>query len=64
MVRSLFHLSLRLNRSLSLWRLIVRRFLEGDVSQHGHSSAGHPQSYDFQAARINKCFRLLTGFSR
>ena len=41
MVRSLFHLSLRLNRSLSLWRLIVRRFLEGDIAQHGHSSAGH-----------------------
>ena len=25
---------------------------------------GHTQSYDFQAARINKCFKLLTGFSR
>lgn len=27
-------------------------------------TAGHTQSYDFQAARINKCFKLLTGFSR
>lgn len=25
---------------------------------------GHTQSYDFQAARINKCFKLLTGYSR
>ena len=25
---------------------------------------GHTQSYDFQASRINKCFKLLTGFSR
>ena len=25
---------------------------------------GHTQSYDFQAARINKCFKLLTGFGR
>jgi hypothetical protein len=27
-------------------------------------TAGHTQSYDFQAARINKCFKLLFGFSR
>lgn len=27
-------------------------------------TAGHTQSYDFQAARINKCFKLLTGYSR
>ena len=27
-------------------------------------TAGHTQSYDFQAARINKCFQLLTGYSR
>ena len=27
-------------------------------------TAGHTQSYDFQAARINKCFKLLTGFSK
>ena len=27
-------------------------------------SYGHTQSYDFQAARINKCFKLLTGYSR
>ena len=27
-------------------------------------TAGHTQSYDFQAARINKCFKLLTGFGR
>jgi hypothetical protein len=27
-------------------------------------TAGHTQSYDFQAARINKCFKLLSGFSR
>lgn len=27
-------------------------------------TAGHTQSYDFQAARINKCFKLLTGHSR
>jgi hypothetical protein len=26
-------------------------------------TAGHTQSYDFQAARINKCFKLLTGYS-
>jgi hypothetical protein len=25
---------------------------------------GHTQSYDFLAARINKCFKLLSGFSR
>ena len=25
---------------------------------------GHTQSYDFQAARINKCFNLLFGYSR
>ena len=25
---------------------------------------GHTQSYDFQAARINKCFKLLFGYSR
>ena len=41
MARSLFHLSLRLNRSLSLWRLIVRGLLEGNIAQHGHSSAGN-----------------------
>ena len=27
-------------------------------------TAGHTQSYDFQASRINKCFKLLTGYSR
>lgn len=27
-------------------------------------TAGHTQSYDFQAARINKCFKLLFGYSR
>lgn len=27
-------------------------------------TAGHTQSYDFQAARINKCFNLLFGYSR
>ncbi len=27
-------------------------------------TAGHTQSYDFLAARINKCFKLLTGYSR
>ena len=27
-------------------------------------TAGHTQSYDFQAARINKCFKLLFGFSK
>lgn len=27
-------------------------------------TAGHTESYDFQATRINKCFQLLTGFSR
>ena len=27
-------------------------------------TAGHTQSYDFQASRINKCFKLLFGYSR
>lgn len=27
-------------------------------------TAGHTQSYDFLASRINKCFKLLTGYSR
>ena len=27
-------------------------------------TAGHTGSYDFQAARINKCFKLLSGYSR
>ena len=27
-------------------------------------TAGHTQSYDFQAARINKCFKYLFGYSR
>ena len=27
-------------------------------------TAGHTQSYDFQAARINKCFKLLFGYSK
>lgn len=27
-------------------------------------TAGHTQSYDFQTARINKCFKLLFGYSR
>ena len=27
-------------------------------------TAGHTQSYDFLAARINKCFKLLFGYSR
>ena len=27
-------------------------------------TAGHTQSYDFQAARINKCFKLLMGYSK
>lgn len=27
-------------------------------------TAGHTGSYDFQATRINKCFKLLTGYSR
>ena len=27
-------------------------------------TAGHTQSYDFQAARINKCFKYLFGYSK
>ena len=27
-------------------------------------TAGHTGSYDFQATRINKCFQLISGYSR
>ena len=41
--------------------VIDRIFAKKNLSP---KTAGHTQSYDFQAARINKCFKLLFGYSR
>ena len=41
--------------------VIDRIYAKKNLSQ---KTAGHTQSYDFQAARINKCFKLLFGYSR
>ena len=44
-----------------LYVVLDRIFAKKNLSP---KTQGHTQSYDFQAARINKCFKLLTGYSR
>lgn len=55
------YLQIQKREEAKVYEVIDRILAKKNLSP---KTAGHTQSYDFQAARINKCFKLLFGYSR
>ena len=55
------YLQIQKREEAKVYEVIDRIMAKKNLSP---KTKGHTQSYDFQAARINKCFKLLFGYSR